>query len=124
MTSIEFFRIYYSKLQKKIKSSKQYGKEEQMKSLGKEAQFVYEAIVALKRIDLMNFPIPLSWTELNKRKSRPIYIREKTKDTEEFFGWWDIIDDINATSFKTAYGEELFKKDKGTVYDVYDYEFE
>lgn len=124
MTSIEFFRIYYSKLQKKIKSYQKTKRDEKASNLIKESQFVYEAIIALKRVDLMNFPLPLNWSEIGRRKSRPVYIRQKTKDTEEYFGWWDIVDDIKATSFKTAYGEELFKKDKGKIFEVYEYEFE
>lgn len=124
MTSIEFFRIYYSKLQKKIKSFQKTKRDEKASNLIKESQFVYEAIIALKIVDLMNFPLPLNWSEIGRRKSRPVYIRQKTKDTEEYFGWWDIVDDITATSFKTAYGEELFKKEKGKIFEVYEYEFE
>lgn len=136
MTALE----YLQKELEQAERSMQYARNKkgvtpiELKDIGRKIDLITECIEAVENYcgNGKTYPIhcaelqyrkssdPIPWAELQYRKSRPIYIREKAAATGEWFGWWDILDDVFPKFIRTAYSEEMMKANKGLTWDVFD----
>lgn len=122
MTALE----YLQKELEQAERSMQYARNKkgvtprELKDIGRKIDLITECIEAVENHCGSKKTNPIPWSELQYRKSRPIYIREKAAATGEWFGWWDILDDVFPKFIRTAYSEEMMKVNKGLTWDVFD----
>lgn len=122
MSALDFMKLEYEKTQNRIKYAERSHQDDLKKKYEEQAGCYYEAILALRMQDSMRYPDHLSWSELRRKKSKPIFIRDKNQLTGDWFGWWDILDTIDDEKIQTAYGEEFYKDSKGEKWDAFEYE--
>lgn len=122
MTAMEYLQKEFSKTEKYLHYmlSKCSDKEKQIKETRDKLRAITECIDAVEHYDSIKEKKPIPWGELQYRKSKPVYIMEKTFSSSDWFGWWDIIDEVFPKYIITAYSEELLKQNKGITWDIYD----
>ena len=94
--------------------------EKQLNDLKNKLGYITECIKAVENYREDNGDKPIPWSELQSRKSKPVYIKEKTLSSGDWFGWWDILDEVKRDRIITAYSEEMLKSSKGITWDIYD----
>ncbi len=115
--SVSFFRDKIEETEKDIKRSINEGRKEALKETMEHYKNALHCICSKIKGP---FQFHIMWEELRYKKGLPVYVREKKGN--EWFGWWDILDNVTKEYITTAYSDKLEKKDKGIQWEIYDFE--
>ena len=122
MDYIEYLKKELEKTERRLHyaSNKSGVKKEEIKNLKEKANMLSNCIKFICKFSGSEVK-PLSWLDLQSRKSKPVYIKEKQPLSNDWFGWWDIIDEVFPNFIRTAYSEEMQRETKGIEWQAYDF---
>lgn len=120
--TLDYFKDQIRKMKKERKAATQAGMKNDEKMLADAIEHTVNALSALRRAVGNSTTNPVPWDEIVFRKGKPVFIREQKKDSDEWFGWWDIIDDVSSEWVRTSYSEEMLRSTKGMNWDMFDVE--
>lgn len=122
VTALEYLKKEFEKAERSMQFARQKPgvTEEELKNIGKKLDLIAECIHCVENYREQKPAKPLTWMELQTRKAKPVYIKEKQVYSDEWFGWWDILDDVFPDHITTAYSEEMLKEKKGKTWNIYD----
>ena len=121
MKSLDYFKEMYSKMQEDYFAACKRGDTQTANEILVNVKYVLDAINALRKKATSHREHVIPWSEIREHKSKPVYIEEKQRDGDEWFGWWDILDEVFPGYIRTAYSEEMLKDTKGVDWEIYDY---
>lgn len=123
MTALEYLEKQFSKTEKNLfYAINQNGTtEKQLNDLKEKLRILTECIEAVENYKGNENNTPIPWNELYQLKAKPVYIKEKAVSSGEWFGWWDIIDEVFPNFIRTAYSEEMPRETKGIEWQAYDF---
>ena len=123
MTALEYLEKEFEKAERSMQFARQKPgvTEEELKNIGKKLDLIAECIHCVENYREQKPAKPLTWMELQTRKAKPVYIKEKQVYSDEWFGWWDIIDEVFPNFIRTAYSEEMPRETKGIEWQAYDF---
>lgn len=121
MTALEYLEKQFSKTEKNLfYAINQKGTtEKQLNDLKEKLRILTECIEAVENYKGNENNTPIPWNELYQLKAKPVYIKEKAVSSGEWFGWWDILDEVTSKYIRTAYSEEMQKSSKGITWNIY-----
>lgn len=117
--SIRYFEDQFQNQNKIIDSLPVEFPLDEKDNLVKKAVHFANAVFALRSMYDSENEKPIEWNRIKDYKGLPVYIKEKQLYSDEWFGWWDIVDTVNGNTVITAYSESFLKKDKGTKWEIY-----
>lgn len=120
--TLDYFEDQIRKMKKERKAATQAGNSADERRIADAIEHTVNALSSLRKMVGHSITHPIPWDEIVSRKGKPVYIREQKKDSDEWFGWWDIIDDVSSEWVRTSYSEEMLRSTKGLNWDMFDVE--
>lgn len=117
--SIKFFEDEFKKYLEIIDWFPKDVANENKENIINKAVHIENAIFALKSLYGAEKEKPIEWGQIKDFKGLPVYIKEKQIYSNEWFGWWDIVDTVKGDTVITAYSESFIKQDKGKKWEIY-----
>lgn len=118
--SIEYFKEQYAMLKSDFKVAIKSGEKAKADIISRKAEHMFNALNALRKNCSSNESAILIWSELPNRKGTPVYIKENNRIDDEWFGWWDILDEVHENYIKTSYSDKLTRAEKGVSWEIFD----
>lgn len=117
--SIKYFEDEFKKYMEIIDWMPKDSSSDNKENIINKSVHVGNALFALKAMYGAEHEKPIEWDKIKDYKGLPVYIKEKQIYSNEWFGWWDIVDTVKDNTFITAYSESFLKQDKGKKWEIY-----